>query len=56
MAGNTANDLYQVFLEAAGRQSSDLGGVQYALEEVIAQLGIAQRTTAKQAQAATSAP
>jgi hypothetical protein len=51
MAGN---DLYQVFLEAAGQQSSDLGGVRYALEEVIAQLGIVQQTTAQQAQAAVT--
>lgn len=52
MAGN---DLYQVFLEAAGQQSGDLGGVRYALEEVIAQLGIVQQTTAQQATAATQA-
>jgi hypothetical protein len=52
MAGN---DLYQVFLEAAGQQSGDLGGVRYALEEVIAQLGMVQQTTAQQAKAATQA-
>src|ERR1700756_106584 len=52
MAGN---DLYQVFLEAAGQQSNDLGGVRYALEEVIAQLGIVQQTAAQQARAAASA-
>jgi hypothetical protein len=51
-----ANDLYQVFLQAAGQQSMELGGVRYALEEVIAQLGVAQQQQAAvqraQAQAA----
>lgn len=40
MAGSTPVDLYRVFLEAAGRQSGELGDVRYALEEVIAQLGL----------------
>jgi hypothetical protein len=53
MAGN---DLYQVFLEAAGQQSMELGGVRYALEEVIAQLGaVQQQTAAQQSQAQVAA-
>jgi hypothetical protein len=43
-----ANDLYQVFLQASGQQSMELGDVRYALEEVIAQLSAVQQQTAAQ--------
>jgi len=57
MAGSTSNDLYQVFLQVSGQQAAGLSDVRYALEEVIAQMGIV-RQTALPAQAAkpSSAP
>ena len=45
MAGSIPVDLYRVFLEAAGQQSAELGEVRYALEEVIAELGLTAQTT-----------
>lgn len=42
MAGTTSNDLYQAFLEAAGQQTEELGDVRYALEAVVAQLGLTE--------------
>jgi len=49
----TGDEVYRVFLEAAGRQDGDLGDVRYALEQVIAQLSLSQPTpkTAVKAQA-----
>jgi len=54
MAGSTPIDLYRLFLEAAGRQSAELGDVRYALEEVIAQLGLTAQTTQQTAKTSGS--
>ena len=62
MAGTIPIELYQAFLDAAGQQAAELGDVRYALEEVIAQLGLKEHSlqpvqaanTGSKSQAATS--
>ena len=54
MAGTTADELYRMFQDAAGSQAAGLGEVRYALEEVIAQLGVVQQSATQATQASTT--
>ena len=54
MAGTAADELYRMFQDAAGSQAAGLGEVRYALEEVIAQLGVVQQSATQATQASTT--
>ena len=52
MANRTADELYQAFLDAAGQQATETSGVQYVLEQAIAELNTAQQQAAQESIAA----